>query len=477
MKNEKPDFQRGKKSALLSVSALCLLLFLPIPCGVPVEAASIEEITTERGFLKKNGVYLIDTEDQLRDLQWYIDQDMEIEPGVPAASASYRLRSDISLPPYQQFCIGTKENPFCGSFNGDGHLVDGAFSQMDGANVPEAMFYADKSAKIENLHIVNRMFHSVSLKQPSECRDLESHLPDCKSSRVQARIYTWDLDVQKTAEALRAHWKKTAETDGAYVSMTFFPDQDEAPADEKAYIQKIHTALCTLAGTTYTKMIEETLRHEKGYLWFVRLEQVEGLTCCTFEIGEPDFSPPTYEGNTCNYYVITEGSWEGKAVPLRLFKIPYTDSETYSIAMNSGYHLAPVDFNFDKKSDLLICEGSSGGSGGSWSNYRALAWNDAIGQFERFSSFPTQVFQLEFDRQRIINRWQMGVSYECIEIYEIVNGEYVCTRSLVTDYKANGEIQLIYSEMGEPVRTHILSDIDERETLYPDMNYWLQGCP
>ena len=502
------------KSTLLSVSALCLLLFLTIQCGLLAnqshelsaenealssaladkeqavreqtrevtdlqtrltEAASIEEVDTERGFLKKNGIYLIDTKDQLWELCIYIEGDMEIEPGVPAASASYRLRDDICLTPYQEFCLGTKENPFCGSFDGDGHLVDGAFSLMDGADVPEAMFCADESAKIENLHVFNRMIHIFGLNCPSDCAELESHLPDCESSRVQVRVSTWNLDVQKTAEALRTHWEKTAGTDGAHVSMTFFPDQDEPPADAEAYIQKMHTALCTLAGAEYAEMIEEALTHEKGYLWFVRLEQIEGLICCTFEIGEPDFSPPTYKDDPCSYYIITEGNWRGKPVPLRPLRIPYTDSEMHSIGINTGYHLEPVDFNFDEKPDLLIHEGGSGGSGGSWGNYRALVWNDTTGQFERFSSFPAQVFWLQFDRQRIINRWRTGVSHECIDIYEIVNGEYVCTRSLVTDCKPDGEIQLIYYEMGEPVKTHILSDIDERETLYPDMNYWLQG--
>lgn len=502
------------KSTLLSVSALCLLLLLTIQCGLLAnqsrelsaenealstaladekqavrektkeakdlqaqltEAASIEEVDTEHGFLKKNGVYLIDTKDQLWKLNIYIEDDIEIEPGVPAASASYRLRDDICLTPYQEFCLGTKENPFCGSFDGDGHLVDGAFSQMDGADVKEAMFYADESAKIENLHVFNRMIHIFDLNCPSNCTELESHLPDCESSRVQVHISAWNLDVQKTAEALRAHWEKTAETDGTHVSMTFFPDQDEPPADAEAYMQKIHAALCTLAGTEYTEMIEEALTHEKGYLWFVRLERIEGLTCCTFEIGEPDYYPHTYRDNVCNYHIITEGSWEGKKVPLQCLTVPYTDSEMYSIGISTGYRLEPVDFNFDEKPDLLIHEGGSGGSGGSWSNYRALVWNDTTGQFERFSSFPAQVFQLQFDRHRIINRWRNGVSYECLEVYEIVNGEYVCTRSLVTDCKTDGEIQLIYYEMGEPVKTHILSDIDEREALYPDMSYWTQG--
>lgn len=508
------------KTAFLSALTLCLFLFLIIQCGLYAEqsrdltaenealsaslsdkeksldaskqtikekmleiedlqaqlteTASIEEMETERGFLKKDVVYLIDTEDQLWDVQWYINQNMEIEPGVPAASASYRLRTDVVFYPYQSVCLGTEENPFCGSFDGDGHLVDGAFKQMDGASVPEAMFFADESAKIENLHIVNRMYHAFDLSEFQECSELESHLPDCESIRIQAEVSSWGLDVQKTAHALRTHWERDAKKDGAYVSMTFYLEE-EAPADAEAYIQKIHTALCTLAGAEYTKIIEETMTKEEGYLWFVRLENVGGLTCCSFEIGEPNYDPPTYGDNVCNYYIITDGNWEEKAVPLRCLTIPYTYGEMHSIGINLSYHLEQADVNFDGKQDLLIHEGYSGGSGGSWGNYRAMVWDDTDGQFVYFPSFPEQVSSLELDQQRIVNRWQSGVSYECVDIYEIVDGEYVCTKSLVTDCKMNGEIQLIYYEMSEPVKTHILSDINERETLYPDMNYWWKG--
>ena len=70
----------------------------------------------------------------------------------------------------------------------------------------------------------------------------------------------------------------------------------------------------------------------------------------------------------------------------------------------------------------------------------------------------------------------MGAGEEYVFIFEIVNGEYVCTKYLLTTQSWHSEndteITLSYYEMGELVETHVLSDIDERKTLYPDMDYW-----
>ena len=48
----------------------------------------------------------------------------EIEPGISAAEASYRLRADIYLAE-DLFSIGTEAMPFCGRFDGDGHWIHG----------------------------------------------------------------------------------------------------------------------------------------------------------------------------------------------------------------------------------------------------------------------------------------------------------------------------------------------------------------
>lgn len=93
-----------------------------------------------------------------------------------------------------------------------------------------------------------------------------------------------------------------------------------------------------------------------------------------------------------------------------------------------------------------------------------------------FLPFPEQVNHLEFDRQRVVSHARMGSGYEAVYIYEMVDGEYECTKELATsvaqDGEGNTEIRLTYYEMDVPVETHVLSDVGERETLYPDLNYW-----
>ena len=91
------------------------------------ERRSLEENTTETGFVKKGGIYLIDTRSQLIALSQMIQERLEIESDISAAEASYRLRSNIELGTYW-FSIGTEETPFCGNFDGDGHWTEGNFS-------------------------------------------------------------------------------------------------------------------------------------------------------------------------------------------------------------------------------------------------------------------------------------------------------------------------------------------------------------
>lgn len=517
------------KSALLSVSALCLFLFFTIQCGLLAnqsrelsaenealsaaladkeqaietqekkaddlpdqlaKATSMEEHETETGFFKKGGVYLIAEEEQLWTLRRMIAENMEIEPDFPAATASYRLLQDIRLCPHpgyeRLFCLGTEKTPFCGSFDGDGHCISGYFPLRKSEDVPEAMFHMGAAARIENLSVVNLTDElpetgiHPTISELWQVTELEAYLPDLPSCSVQTEVYTWDLiTIRRTVDVLRRYWEENALQGHVSVSITFRLDaleEDEPPEETKTRMQNIQTALCALAGPEYTEIIEEVSAQETEYLWFIRLEQIEGLTCCTFEISEPDYYPHTYKDNVCNYHIITEGRWEGKELPLQCLTVPYTDSEMSSIGVGDNYRLEQVDFNFDGKPDLLIHEGHSGGSGGSWSNYRALVWEENEGQFAYFPSFPAQVYKLEFDRQRIVYRWRVGAGKEYVFIFEIVNGEYVCTKYLLTedswDSEGNTVITLYYYEMGELVETHILSDYDERKTLYPDMDYW-----
>lgn len=508
------------KTAFLSALALCLFLFLIIQCGLYAEqnktfstaladkekaldaskqtirekmleiedlqaqlteAVSTDETKTESGFLKKGGLYLIDNENQLWTLRQLIAKDAEIEPGVPAAAASYRLRHSISFFSYgdtvSPFYLGTEESPFRGSFDGDGNRVTGYFPLINEKNIPEAMFYADSGAKIENLDIDNQTYALTNdgihtkLTEQWEVTELERYLPVFPECSIYLNVSAWNLDIQKTAEALRNRWENISAKNGAYISMTFYPESEEEPADPDAYIQKLHTALYTLAGPEYTKMIEEALKQENGYLWFVRLENVNGLICCTFEIGKPDYYPLSEA-----YYVIVEQPQNREEPLTQCVRIPYTEMEHMAVGFASNYRLEQADVNFDGKQDLLIHEGYSGGSGGSWGNYRAMVWVEDSAEFAWFPSFPEQLVSLEFDQKRMISRGRMGAGEEYVIVYGIVNGEYKCTRKLVCQSNVDGSvIELFYYEMGELVKTHRLSDWNEKEDLYPDMDYWVKG--
>ena len=114
-----------------------------------------------------------------------IEEKEEVEPGVLASEASYRLRADLKMPDW--FCIGTEETPFAGIFDGDGKAVRGKFPfRGSGA---ECLFYVGENALIENLEVDNDMTLSaaaevrVSVQSKDECMELERNLetfPDCR---------------------------------------------------------------------------------------------------------------------------------------------------------------------------------------------------------------------------------------------------------------------------------------------------------
>lgn len=449
------------------------------------DALSMEEYRTETGFVKKGGVYLIDSESRLRQLRQMIAEDAEIEPGVAAASASYRMQYSMRMSEYwgDWFALGTRERPFSGRFDGEGHTISGKFPlSVEGENVPEAVFRTDSGAQIANLQVSNLMRDStdteicVTVYNDGECAELEGYLANFPDCRIRVEMCTWDLDAQGTAGALRERWERNQGQDGYYVSISFYPLSGEKP-DENTYCQNILTPLCALAGEEYGELLEEALRQEDGCLRFVRLERIGELTCCSFETGRWEEG---YHREGDGYHIILEGKWEGAEIKRQHLFIPYTEMEMSSVGTYQGYRIERVDINFDGKQDLLIHEGYSGGSGGSWSNYRAVVWNGEKGQFEYYPSFPEQLVSLEFDQQRVVSRGRVGVPYEYVTVYGVVNGEYVCTRELVceTVYDEDSEKlvkRLSYYEMGELVRTHILSDYAEKEELYPDMDYWFKG--
>lgn len=441
-------------------------------------ALSMEEYETETGFVKKGGIYLIDNLSQLWKLNRMILEGAEIESGIPAAEASYRLRRDIQTEDW--FSIGTEDTPFCGSFDGDGHHISGCFPFRDGEDVPEALFQTNAQARIENLRVYNHMDQSpqrevaITLGEDRQHMEyMERGLEDFPDCSVRLEVWPGELDAREMIGSLRERWERNREQAGYFVSVSLLADYEEEP-DRKACERIAGELTDILAGEEYKSIIDGALAQEEGYLRFLKLERIGEICCCSFEIGGPDSRPG--EG----YHLILEGEWEGREVPRQHLYLPYTAGVSDNLGENRGYEVEAVDIDFDGRQDLLIHEGYSSGSGGSWGNYRAVVWREDKGRFEYFPSFPEQLTSLEFDRRRVVTYGRMGMNYEEVLVYGVVNGEYICTRKLADELVYRQEEQdyinvLSYYEMSELVETHILTDWEEREWLYPDMDYWQRG--
>ena len=246
----------------------------------PDGAVSLEEEWLESGFHKKGGVYLVDSSYELRRMQSLIENGEEIEPGVPAATASYRLRGDVEIGNNSLFSIGTKENPFGGVFDGDGHRITGRFLLEDGAEVPEDMlFYTDASAQIENLKIYNDLSGGevfFKVEDLRGCEELESDLAEYPGCSIHLEMTGWDLDAGRIVEVLRGYWEGMTE-DGDYVSATFYPDMDEKTANAEDYTESVQAALCALAGEEYAGAVEERLwKRRRGISGFFAWNGSEG---------------------------------------------------------------------------------------------------------------------------------------------------------------------------------------------------------
>ncbi len=419
------------------------------------EYEDIKGRETRLGFIKKGGVYLIEDEYQMGVLARVIAHGGEIETGVRAAEASYRLQNNIILTDW--FTLGTNEYAFNGRFDGDNHSVTGKFASKEKG--PASFMILGEQAKVENLQVQNNMNIlsdvKIRCKNSPELERLINNLVEFPECRPKIYLQDYDLDTTKLAYILKRNWDNN-ESNGCHLEVKFLPEESRNNVKPKSMEPFI-----ALPGNEMRRYIQKELEDADSFLYFIRLEEVEDLKCCTFVIKKQEWE---------QYHVLLEGSWDGKEVPLQHLVIPWYEMTSDSFG---DYHIQKEDINFDGKNDLLIHAGSNWGSGGSWGNYRGIIWNGA--EFEYYPSFPPQLVYLEFHKRQMISCGQCGVFNQYVLVYEVVDGKYELTKKLEYQIDANGDGKdlLYYYEMGSLVREHVIENgYDEVKELYPDLDYW-----
>lgn len=419
------------------------------------EYEDIKGYKTRLGFIKKGGVYLIENEYQLGVLDRVIAHGGEIEPGVLAAEASYRLQNNLTL--LDWFMLGTNEYAFNGKFDGDNHSISGKFAS--GTNRPDSFMMLGKQAEVENLQVVNNMNIlsrvKIRCKSSSDVERLIDNLVEFPECSPSIYLQDYDFDTTKLAYVLKRNWDNH-ESDGGCIEVKFLPEEAKNDVNPQSM-----EPIISLAGYEISRYIQTELDAADSFLYFIRLEQIEDLKCCTFVVKKQEWE---------QYHVLLEGSWEGEKVPLQHLIIPWYEMTSDSF---ENYYIEQADINFDGKDDLLIHAGSNWGSGGSWGNYRGIVWNGA--EFEYYPSFPAQLVYLEFHKKQMISCGQAGAFEQYVMVYEVVNGKYELTKKLEYQIEAAGEGKdlLDYYEKGILVREHIIENgYDEVKALYPELNYW-----
>lgn len=234
---------------------------------------------------------------------------------------------------------------------------------------------------------------------------------------ITLKIETEYTDMSELAACLKGYWEKGEKRNGDFIKISFYPYK---PAPEKT---DFLLDFASLFGEDAERIIRKELESDASsddldnrtqnpqMLSFLRVEQVEDLSILSFAIKGQEEK---------EYHLILQGLWEGKEINLQHLVIPSTQICTSRFG---NYYIRSQDINYDGKEDLLIREGRSEGSGGSWDNYRGVIWDGE--EFIWYPSFREQLNFMEFYRKRLIASGQFGVSEQWIEVYEVVDGEYV----------------------------------------------------
>ena len=441
-----------------------LILYGDLETEDPLCRATDIEETAKGDFAKRNGVYLIEDGKQLELLSKMVAEGKEIEPGVDAASAFYRLCNDMEMKDF--FWIGSMKSPFYGSFLGDGYVITGVYF-----NIHWGGGYSRNDHVRYNFNNWIKAGIRCTIENEETLEEVREKLMTVPSESIRINIKTEGLDVQSIAESAQKCWNRNHYGNHYFVqidNLNFKEGSDyEWAQDSDALLPFLD-----LFGEEAGEIMRQTAEEEDSYVSFLRLERIDGLDICSFAVRASEKE---------QYHVMVQGEWEDTEVPFQHLVIPSTGHNKYDSLFYGefdGYSIMQADINFDGRQDLLIEEGDHGGTGGSFMDYRVAAWDEKKGEFAWYPSFPDMASDLKLNEERVIKSYRIGASYEAVCEYGIVNGEYVETRELIReDHWETKTSTLSYYKMGVLVKVHDTTNMsaDEFEALYPDLNFWSRG--
>lgn len=411
------------------------------------------------GFAKENEVYLIESGEQLELLSEMVANREEIEPGIDAATASYRQCNDVVV--RDRLKIGSRRSPFRGDFNGDGYKIVGD------SNFFIATEYrydeTGKQIRIEEYiryNLVTEKPIRIGVEDWRTLEETEHRLTSVPKEGLHIYVLDEEINMKETAQWVKLCWDVNHHRNHYSVKIT-----DDTPWWQSSGDSDVLSPFLDLFGEEAGIIMKQAAGEEDSNVSLIKLEHVGGLDICTFAVRASEWE---------QYHVMVTGEWEDTEISFQHLVIPATKgSMTWTL-----FDISQIDVNFDGKEDLLIHESFSSGSGGnSGTNYRALVWEEETEAFVWYPSFPAQADYLEFNEKRIIDRYTLGASHEAVCEYSVVDGEYVETRELVWESKPDGSAVLSCYEMGVLVTQHDVSGLDRDEVAvyYPDLNYWLLG--
>lgn len=442
------------------------------------------------GLKKKGRQYLIDRAEDIYTLAELVNSGKEIEEGVLAAEASYRLLNDITLTHRLETDftgIGTKEHPFNGVLDGDGHSLEGNFFADNKYEGDYIITYGD--GVILNL-TVNNLFKKHTKEPDENTEDSLFYKLLHVSFTVDMISQTGELHViisdQPGCDELLEFLKHEFQEGCLYLTIVeasldtaeladyiFGSEQYEIQIDwgtdlDGKQIDRPFSAEGFLSYLYKMRLPEDAGKAiGKETLLSFRRQRVNGLNCSTFLFEGWDewgsTSPPVL--------ILAEGNWEDKENMCQLITVSAPE-----YIMSEHYNIDAEDTNFDGFDDLMIRMGTSGGSGGNWTNYRSAIWNPDRKEFSFFSSMPEQITLFDPEEKRIIHEAMCGAGDETVIEYKVIEGEYIETRRLNWESWSYKPAVLYYYEYGSLVHEMSVNDFDDVIEQFPDMDFWRDGA-